>query len=77
MYGQLDARAGGDRGSVLADGGDQAFLVQGLGAGGLATLTYTIIGDIVPARERGRYQGYLGAVWAVAAVVAFAPWWAR
>jgi EmrB/QacA subfamily drug resistance transporter len=42
--------------------------VQGLGAGGLATLTYTIIGDIVPARERGRYQGYLGAVWAVAAV---------
>ena len=43
--------------------------VQGLGAGGLATLTYTIIGDIVPARERGRYQGYLGAVWALAAVV--------
>ena len=43
--------------------------VQGLGAGGLATLTYTIIGDIVPPRERGRYQGYLGAVWALAAVV--------
>src|SRR5262245_39382510 len=43
--------------------------VQGLGAGGLATLTYTIIGDIVPMRERGRYQGYLGAVWALAAVV--------
>jgi MFS family permease len=36
--------------------------VQGLGAGGLATLTFSIIGDIVPARERGRYQGYLGAV---------------
>lgn len=44
-------------------------VVQGLGAGGLATLTYAIIGDIVPARERGRYQGYLGAVWALAAVV--------
>ena len=43
--------------------------VQGLGAGGLATLTFTIIGEIVPARERGRYQGYLGAVWALAAVV--------
>ncbi len=43
--------------------------VQGLGAGGLSTLTFTIIGDIVPARQRGRYQGYLGAVWALAAVV--------
>jgi len=43
--------------------------VQGLGAGGIATLTFTIIGDIVPARERGRYQGYVGAVWCLAAVV--------
>jgi EmrB/QacA subfamily drug resistance transporter len=43
--------------------------VQGLGAGGLATLTFIIIGDIVPARERGRYQGLAGAVWCLAAVV--------
>jgi MFS family permease len=38
-------------------------------AGGLSTLTFTIIGDIVPPRERGRYQGYMGAVWCLAAVV--------
>ena len=37
--------------------------MQGLGAGGLMALTFVIIGDIVPPRERGRYQGYFGAVW--------------
>ncbi len=34
--------------------------LQGLGAGGLMALTFVIIGDIVPPRERGRYQGYFG-----------------
>lgn len=43
--------------------------VQGIGAGGLATSAFAIIGDIVPARQRGRYIGYMGAVWAVASVV--------
>jgi MFS family permease len=33
--------------------------LQGLGGGGLMALTFVIIGDIVPPRERGRYQGYL------------------
>ena len=43
--------------------------VQGVGAGGVMTLTFAIIGDVVPARQRGRYIGYLGSVWAVASVV--------
>lgn len=42
--------------------------LQGLGAGGLMSLTFVIIGDIVPPRERGRYQGYFGAVWGLSSV---------
>ena len=43
--------------------------LQGLGAGGLMALTFVIIGDIVSPRERGRYQGYFGAVWGLSSVV--------
>ncbi|MQY29521.1 MFS transporter [Nocardia aurantia] len=43
-------------GSMYELAGYRAF--QGLGAGGLMSLVLTIIGDIVPARERARYQGY-------------------
>jgi EmrB/QacA subfamily drug resistance transporter len=42
--------------------------VQGLGAGGLMALAMAIIGDVVSPRERGRYQGYLGAVFALSSV---------
>ena len=43
--------------------------LQGIGAGGLMTLVFAIIGDIVPPRQRGRYQGYFGAVFAISSVI--------
>lgn len=46
--------------------------VQGAGAGGLFTLSMTIIADVISPRERGRYQGYMGAMFAVATMLG--PW---
>jgi EmrB/QacA subfamily drug resistance transporter len=43
--------------------------VQGLGAGGLMSLAMAIVGDVIPPRERGRYQGYFGAVFATSSVL--------
>jgi EmrB/QacA subfamily drug resistance transporter len=43
--------------------------VQGLGAGGLFSLALAIIGDIVPPRERSKYQGYFLAVFGTSSVL--------
>jgi EmrB/QacA subfamily drug resistance transporter len=43
--------------------------IQGIGAGGLMALVFAIIGDIIPPRERGRYQGYFVGVWGLSSVV--------
>jgi EmrB/QacA subfamily drug resistance transporter len=43
--------------------------IQGIGAGGLMTLVLAIVGDIVPPRQRGRYQGYFGGVFAISSVL--------
>ncbi len=42
--------------------------LQGLGAGGLMVVTLAVVGDIIPPRDRGRYQGFFGAVFGVATV---------
>jgi EmrB/QacA subfamily drug resistance transporter len=43
--------------------------LQGLGAGGLIVVTFAVIGDVIPPRERGKYQGYFGAVFGVSTVI--------
>jgi EmrB/QacA subfamily drug resistance transporter len=42
--------------------------VQGIGAGGLFPLSLAVIGNIVPPRDRGRWQGLIGAVFAAASI---------
>jgi EmrB/QacA subfamily drug resistance transporter len=44
-------------------------LVQGAAAGGLMALAMAAVGDLVSPRERGRYQGYIAATFAVATIV--------
>lgn len=62
-------------GSALAGfSGDMVFLivsraVQGLGAGGLMVTAMALIADVIPLRDRGKYQGAMGAVFGVTTVL--------
>src|ERR1700722_1864202 len=55
----------------LAEGMTQLIVfraIQGLGAGGLITLSQTVVGDLVSPRDRGRYQGLFASVFAACSV---------
>jgi EmrB/QacA subfamily drug resistance transporter len=44
-------------------------ILQGLGGGGLIVTAVAVVGDIVPPRERGRYQGFFGGVFGISTVI--------
>ena len=44
-------------------------ILQGLGGGGLIVTAIAVVGDIVPPRERGRYQGFFGGVFGISTVL--------
>ena len=42
-----------------------ARVLQGIGGGGLMTLSQALVGEVVPGRERGKYQGYLASIFMI------------
>ncbi len=63
LAGSLLAGASQDMNQLIG-----ARAIQGLGGGGIMATVLTIVGDLVPPRQRGRYQGYFAGVFAVASV---------
>lgn len=43
--------------------------IQGVGGGGISTMSEIVICDLVSLRERGKYAGLIGSVWAIGAVI--------
>lgn len=64
MLGSLMAGLAQSMGQLIG-----ARAVQGFGAGGLVVLNFGVLADIVAPRERGKYQGYVASVWALASVL--------
>ena len=57
---------------IIGDGMNQLVLfrgIQGIGGGGIFAMTFIIIASLYPPAERGRYQGFVGAVWGIASVL--------
>ena len=60
---------------LLGDGMTQLIVfraLQGVGGAGLFAMAFIVIADLFPPRERGKYQGLLGAAFAIASVIG--PW---
>ncbi len=60
---------------VLGDGMSQLIIfraIQGIGGAGLFAMAFIIIADLFPPAERGKYQGFVGAVFGIASVLG--PW---
>ncbi len=63
--------ASGNLNFIGLDGMNQLILfrgLQGIGAGAIMGLIFTIVGDIFSPAERGRYQGFFSGVWGLAAI---------
>ena len=44
-------------------------LIQGIGAGALTTIPFTIVGDIFPFEQRAKVQGWIGSVWGISGIL--------
>src|SRR6476661_6387026 len=63
MAGSVVGGVANDMGMLIV-----ARVIQGLGGGGLMILSQAVIADVIPARERGKYMGMMGGVFAIASV---------